>query len=485
MARVVIMGAGVSGHTAALHLRRNLRSQHEVVMVSPRPDWNWIPSNIWVGVGRMRARDVVFPLGPVYKRQGIQFKQANALAIHPEGSAESAKPFIDIEYTTAEQQGQREQLEYDYLINATGPKLNFAATPGLGPKEHSLSVCTPSHAEQASVALSGIIAALKRGETKTIVIGMGNGGCTCQGAAFEYVFNVDQELRQQGVRDRAEIIYLTNEYELGDFGVGGMTFSQNGFLTSSQLWTESLYRERGVRAIVRSHVKRVEEKTIVFETLDGSEGSIDFDFAMLIPPFTGVGLQAYNKAGEEITDTLFAPNKFMRVDADYTPKPYAEWKAADWPKTYQSPYYPNLFAVGIAFAPPHPISVPRTSVNGIPIAPTPPRTGMPSGVMGRQVALSITDMIDNGAKKPTHVGSMASMGAACVASAGAGFFDGTAAAMTMYPVVPDYQRFPETGRDIKETYGEIGLAAHWIKHTLHFVFIYKAKARPGWSLLPE
>ena len=85
---------------------------------------------------------------------------------------------------------------------------------------------------------------------------MGNGGCTCQGAAFEYVFNVDQELRLQGVRDRAEIIYLTNEYELGDFGVGGMTFSQNGFLTSSQLWTESLYRERGIRAIVRSHVKR-------------------------------------------------------------------------------------------------------------------------------------------------------------------------------------------------------------------------------------
>ena len=38
MARVVVMGAGVSGHTAALYLRRNLRSQHEVVVVSPRPD---------------------------------------------------------------------------------------------------------------------------------------------------------------------------------------------------------------------------------------------------------------------------------------------------------------------------------------------------------------------------------------------------------------------------------------------------------------
>ena len=53
---------------------------------------------------------------------------------------------------------------------------------------------------------------------------------------------------------------------------------------------------------------------------------------------------------------------------------------------------------------------------------------------------------------------MAAMGAACIASAGAGSRTGTAAAMTMYPVVPDYTRFPVHGRSIKDTYGEIGLA---------------------------
>ena len=60
---------------------------------------------------------------------------------------------------------------------------------------------------------------------------------------------------------------------------------------------------------------------------------------MLIPPFAGVGLKAYNKAGEDITSQLFAPNGFMKVDADYTPRPYLEWSAKDWPKTYQSPAY--------------------------------------------------------------------------------------------------------------------------------------------------
>jgi len=485
MARVVVMGAGVAGHTAALYLRRKLRSEHEVVVVNPRPDWNWIPSNIWVGVGRMRARDVVFPLAPVYKKQKIGFIQAKALAIHPEGSHTSAQAFIDIEHTSVDRTGTQEELAYDYLINATGPKLNFDATPGLGPTGHSLSVCTPKHAEQASDALSELITELKGGQKKRVVVGMGHGTCTCQGAAFEYLFNVDHELRQQGVRDRAELVFLTNEYALGDFGVGGMTFSQNGFLTSSQQWAESLFRERQIHAIVQSHVQRVEKDRIHFETLAGDEDSIESDFSMLIPPFKGVGLKAFDREGEDITDTLFAANGFLKVDADYTCKPYEEWTAEDWPKTYQNPTYHNIFAAGIAFAPPHPISIPRVSTKGVPIAPTPPRTGMPSGVIGREVALSIADMIDHGAQSPQHTASMARMGAACVASAGAGLLTGTAAAMTMYPVVPDYERFPETGRSIKDTYGEIGLSAHWIKYVLHFVFIYKAKAKPGWAMLPE
>jgi sulfide:quinone oxidoreductase len=51
MASVVILGAGISGHTAALHLRRRLKGPHEVIVVSPNADWNWIPSNTWVGLG--------------------------------------------------------------------------------------------------------------------------------------------------------------------------------------------------------------------------------------------------------------------------------------------------------------------------------------------------------------------------------------------------------------------------------------------------
>jgi sulfide:quinone oxidoreductase len=110
---------------------------------------------------------------------------------------------------------------------------------------------------------------------------------------------------------------------------------------------------------------------------------------------------------------------------------------------------------------------------------------MPSGIMGKTAVLSIKEILKNGDSGHIPTASMADMGAACVASAGSGLTHGSAASMTMYPVVPDYQKYPDTGRSLDDTYGEIGLAGHWIKLLLHYMFIYKAKARFGWFLIPE
>jgi len=486
MARVVVLGAGVSGHTASTFLRKWLSSEHEVVVVTPNSKWNWIPSNIWVGVGQMTKDDVVFELAPVYEKVGIDYRQAKALSIHPEGDKNEDKPYVTIEYTGQGKTGQTETLTYDYLINATGPKLNFAATKGLGPDNgYTVSVCTADHAVDANNEFQKIIAKMKAGEKQKIVVGTGHGLCTCQGAAFEYIFNIEHELKKAGVRDKAEIVWISNEAFLGDFGIGGLHIKRGSYVVSSKLFAESLFAEMGIPWILGAHVNKVEDGKIHYEQLDGTIGELEFDFAMLIPPFSGVGLKAYAKDGSDITDKLFAPNGFLKVDADYTPKPYEEWKASDWPKTYQNPDYKNIFAVGIAFAPPHPISKPMKSANGTPITPAPPRTGMPSGIIGKAVAMSIRDMIEGTANEPTHKASMAEMGAACVASAGKGATSGMAVALTVYPVVPDFEKYPGLGRDSNYTFGEIGLAGHWIKYILHHMFIYKAKLNPGWTLIPE
>jgi sulfide:quinone oxidoreductase len=367
--RVVILGAGISGHTAALLLRKKLKRAHEVVVVSPKKMWNWIPSNIWVGVGRMRSEQVTFDLAAVYQKKGISFVQARATEIHPEGRGGRTQPFVVAEQTAAG--SERVEIPYDYLINATGPKLDFARTPGLGPDGHSLSVCTVEHAADTASALDALVERMRQGEKCTLVVGTGHGMCTCEGAAFEYVFNLEFELRRRGVRDSARLVFVTNEADLGDFGVGGMQLKMGGYVAPSKLFAESLFVERGVEWICGAHVHRVEPNQIEIETLDGERSQIAFDFAMLLPPFSGVGLKAFKRDGADITTELFAPSGFMKVDADYTQKQYDDWAPEDWPETYQT-RYPNVFAIGIAFAPPHAISRPLKTRNGTVVAPAPP-----------------------------------------------------------------------------------------------------------------
>lgn len=225
--------------------------------------------------------------------------------------------------------------------------------------------------------------------------------------------------------------------------------------------------------------------TIEYVQLDGEPKTLSYDFAMLLPPFRGVDFTALDREGRDITDSIFMPNVFMKVDADYSPKLYEEWKAEDWPRTYQSPVYANIFAAGIAFAPPHAISEPRETPQGVKIAPAPPRIGQPSGAMGKAVAFSIVDMIRSDSTVPTHAAPMQNLAAACVASASTGMREGSAVAMVMSPVIPDYETYPETGWKLNETTAEMGLGGHWAKRVLHFAFMYKMKGCPFWWVVPE
>ncbi|MDX1829424.1 MAG: FAD-dependent oxidoreductase [Lutibacter sp.] len=485
MAKVVVLGAGISGHTAVSYLSKSLKKNHEVVMVSPNSNFQWIPSNIWVGVGLMTPDQVKFKLAPVYKKMGVNYKQAMAVSIHPEGDSENDKGFVKIKYVSEEEKGKEEIVSYDYLINATGPKLNFDATEGLGPNKFTQSVCTYDHAEHAWSKFQESLAKMEKGEKQTFVVGTGHALATCQGAAFEYILNIAFEIRKRKLMHLADLWWISNEYELGDFGMGGAYVKRNGYVTPTKIFTESILKEYGINWIKRAGVQKVEKGIIHYENLDGQFLTRSFDFAMLIPGFTGAGMKAFNKKNEDITSEVFVANGMMKVDADYTPKPYEEWSAKDWPSTYQSQKYDNVYAAGIAFAPPHGMSKPMQSPNGTKIFPTPPRTGMPSGVIGKIVAQNIIHAVKTGKMEHKHKASMAKMGAACIVSAGYGMFKGQAAVMTVNPIVPDWEKYPKWGRNIKDTVGVVGTAGHWMKLFMHYMFLYKAKAKPFWWLIPE
>lgn len=472
--RIVILGAGFAGHTAALHLSRTLGARADVTVVAPGNRFTWFPSLIWVGTGTMPADQVHFALAPVYERIGVHYVNGRALEIHPD----------DGKVLVERSDGSHEQLAYDYCVNATGPYLNFAGTPGLGPTAgNSLSVCSVEHAMQTGEQYLRIVHELEQGARRRLLIGLGHPAATCQGAAFEYVMNVDADLRRRGLREKAELIWLTNEPEAGDFGVDGIEAMRGGSLATGASMVRGLLDEADVRIVMSAGVTKLESGRAFYEQAGSDPSSVEYDFAMLIPQFRGIPIKYVAADGTEITKEMTQPNGFMNVDADYTPKPYEQYRGADWPATYQSPKYDNLYAAGIAFAPPHALSKPKKAPSGLAIVATAPRTGMASGVIGRTVALNIADQV--GGRVPSHHGRMSEMPAACVASMGNSFWSGSAASMILTPVARDYERYPKYGRDLALCSLDVGLGGAWTKRALHSAFLWKLQARPGWQLIPE
>lgn len=477
MAKVVVIGAGFAGQTAVLYLGKALGKDHDITMINMSDRFLYIPSLVWVGIGRMEPEKTRFSLKPVYDKFNINFVHGGATEIHP-----------DDQYVVADLKdgSGSKRIDYDYLVIATGPYLNFAGTPGLGPAhETTYSICNMTHAIQARDHYLEAVARMKRGEKQKIVIGMGHGTATCEGAAFEYVTNIHKDLVRQGVRDKAEVVYFTNERTLGDFGVHGVQMKKKDKLLESEEFVRTIMNEYEIHYEIQKGAKKIEKGKIYWEDFDGNDGETDFDYAMLVPQFKGMPMKYIGKNNEDVAEKLVNPAGFVLVDSIYglPYKTLAENPDA-WPSVYQNPTYRNIFAAGIAFAPPGPISIPHTNPNGTSISAAAPRTGMVSGIIGRVVAKNIIDLIKKG--RMTHYERMSHMPAACIASMGDSLWDGAAVVILTYPVVPDMRRFPnEAGRDLFVTHMEMGLSAAWMKRLIHTTFIHKLQGRIGWRIIPE
>jgi len=88
---------------------------------------------------------------------------------------------------------------------------------------------------------------MEKGEKVKIVVGMGHPGATCQGAAVEYISNIHNDLVRRGLRDKANLLYISNERDLGDFGIHGVHARYKGRVISSAEFMAAVFKEFSVR----------------------------------------------------------------------------------------------------------------------------------------------------------------------------------------------------------------------------------------------
>ena len=372
MAHIVILGAGTGGMPAAYEMKEALGAAHEVTVINANEDFQFVPSNPWVGVGWRERKDITFPIRPYLEKKKINFIA---------GMAEK----IDAENNRIELQGGQ-VVEYDYLVIATGPRLAFEEVEGAGPDGgYTTSVCTVDHALKSNEAYKKLL-----DNPGPVIIGA-MPFASCFGPAYEYTFIVDADLRKRKMRDKVPMIYVTSEPYIGHLGLGGVGDSR-GML-------ESELRQHHIQWITNAKVTRVEDGKMFVDELnaDGEvakQHELEFNYSMMLPAFKGVDAVA-NVEG------LCNPRGFVLVD-----------------EHHRNPKYTNIYSAGVCIAIP-------------PVEATPVPTGTPkTGYMIESMVTSIVHNIRDelAGKPPTET---ATWNALCLADMG-----DTGAAFVALPQIP-------------------------------------------------
>ncbi len=190
--RVVIIGGSFGGINAAYELRRKLRDQVEITVISRDPEFTFLPSLPWVILGWRNPASIQVPLEGTLTRRGIRF-------IHGE--------VTELDTDKCEARIASAKFPYDILLIASGADLDYAAIPGLGPADgYTQSTFTIGEAVRARDTLAQVLAS----DQGRVVIGAAP-GASCIGPAYEIAMMIDTVLRQAHKRHRFTIRFITPE----------------------------------------------------------------------------------------------------------------------------------------------------------------------------------------------------------------------------------------------------------------------------------
>ncbi len=401
MARIVIVGGGIGGVAMAYDMKELAGKSHQVTLVSDSDTFHFVPSNPWVAVKWREPEDIQIKLEPHLSKKDIEFIPS------------ALKQLIPDENRMVLADGQ--EVNYDYLVIATGPRLAFDEITGLGPDDgFTHSVCHVDHAHESAKAWEKFIEA-----PGPIVIGAAQ-LASCFGPAYEYAFIIDTELRKRRIRDQVPITFVTPEPYIGHLGLGGVGDSKG--------MMESALRERHINWITNATIDSVEEG-MMHVTEHDKEGNktqqhdLPFNYSMVLPAFTGI-------APFLELEGLVNPRGFIMID-----------------KHQRNLKYTNIYAIGVCVAIP-------------PVEQTPIPTGAPkTGFMIESMAITAAKNINAelAGKQPTYE---ATWNAICLADMG-----DTGIAFVAIPQIPP--------RNV--TWARSGKWVHYAKVAFEKYFLHKVR----------
>jgi sulfide:quinone oxidoreductase len=292
--RILILGGGTAGITAAARLRR-AAAHLDVGIVEPSESHFYQPLWTLVGAG-------VFP--PEASRR----READFIPTGVDWIRDRVTEILPDQKAVATAAGRR--LTYDWLVVALGIQIDWTAIPGLAEGIGTQGICSNYSFEHVAYTWETI----RRFKGGTALFTVPNTAVKCGGAPQKIMYLADDAFRRQGVRDRTQVVFASPAKTI---------FAVEKYRKT----LEKVVARKGIDARFRQNLValRPDAREAVFEHLDTHERSVvAYDMIHVTPPMS-------------------APDVLKR-------SPLANeqgWCAAD-KFTLRHPTYPDVFALGDA-----------------------------------------------------------------------------------------------------------------------------------------
>jgi len=246
---ITVIGSGFAALTAVRELRKRDRTSR-ITVISPKPEFIFLPSLIWIPSGIRKGDDLRIPLNKFFARMNVEHVAAEVNGLKDSGRC--------VETSVGE-------AKNDALIIASGGRF-IKKLPGI---EHAITPC------EGIPAAERIRDRLKEMDGGTIAIGFGGNpkepSAMRGGPMFEFLFGIDTLLRKQKRRDRFKLVFFNPAPEPGK-RLGPKAVK--GLLTAMQ--------KRGIETHLGHKMKGFEPNKVITEG-----GEFAADLILFMPGMTG------------------------------------------------------------------------------------------------------------------------------------------------------------------------------------------------------
>ncbi len=267
MKKLVILGGGTAGTMIANKLRHRLgRGDWSITIVDRDDEHHYQPGYLFLPFGGY-TRDQVVRSRHTFLPDGVDFVIGSIDKIEPEDN------------TVLLESGRR--LSYDQLVIATGTTPRPDQTPGmLGPEwRHSIF---DFYTLEGAEALAGALGTFDGGR---LVVHITEMPIKCPVAPLEFTFLTEAWLRERGIRDRVELVYVTPLD--GAFTKPVASAHLGGMLDERKVHVETDFM-----------IERIDPERKVLVSYD--EREVPFDLLVTVPLNMGADFVADSGLGDEL-----------------------------------------------------------------------------------------------------------------------------------------------------------------------------------------